>query len=267
MNKNNFDLVMHYIDNNIHLDVEEIKKGIYDLIGYSSHSFGECFKVLSKGKTLFRYISERKVYFAAQEMLETPESSIAEIATKYYSEQSSFTRAMKQFFDCTPDKVRKGVAIIPDNKYSLSEFLEKTNDTAVKEMAEAFESGEDYLKRKAWVEEFVKKLSEKYYLAIDEVYLIIELADRLDVPVIDLAEKCIEVCKKAWSEKLLGGSNYYAYLKLASNANTTNVLGVPNYSENLLMDNICSYYNCKQNDIDDYMVKMYCRNRIGEEIK
>ena len=95
MAKNNFDLVMDYIDAHIDLDSEKIKEGIYKLIGYNSNTFGECFKVLTKDKTLFSYILERKLYFAAQDLINTRDS-ISEIASRYYSEQSALTRAMKK---------------------------------------------------------------------------------------------------------------------------------------------------------------------------
>ena len=55
MKQNKFDTVMDYIDVHIAEETDNIKKGIYNEIGYNSNTFGNCFSVLTN-KTLFHYI-------------------------------------------------------------------------------------------------------------------------------------------------------------------------------------------------------------------
>lgn len=65
MKQNKFDLVMDYIDENIQKDTETIKRGIINLIGINSNSFGQYFTVLT-GDTLGSYIRSRRLYYAAK---------------------------------------------------------------------------------------------------------------------------------------------------------------------------------------------------------
>ena len=256
MRKNNFDLVMDYIDNNIHLETEEIKREIYRLIGYTSKDFGDCFKVLTNGETLFRYISERRVYIAAQELISNPGISIATVAAKYYSEQSAFTRAMKTFFGCTPDKVRKGTCSIPDNKYYLDRFTSHSKDEF-----EQNSSMIDILDRMSQydfeildhLEETSKHLGFDY--DIDTVYLIKELADKLDISALDLVHACGEIIL---DDIVAQQDPDYIPPHVIHAAEC----GIESDEE---LKAICEYYNCKYYDIDYFMVDYYRNYRLTEE--
>lgn len=128
--KNVFDTVMDYIDENIHETTEAIKIGIHRATGYNSKDFGGYFQMLIPDMSFYRYIINRKLYFAGKELYEKPDKSICEIALDYgYSEQSALNRAMKNYFDCTPNELRKGLKIIPDDKMKFSGFCEKNERT------------------------------------------------------------------------------------------------------------------------------------------
>ena len=258
MAKNNFDLVMDYIDAHIDLDLDKIKEGIYKLIGYNSHSFGECFKIITRGKTLNRYINERRLYFAAQDLIDTADS-ISEIASKYYSEQSALTRAMKTFFNCTPDRVRKGLNVIPDNKYSLADFIELSTDEEIVKIAKSINDGncscseefenekEKYEKE---MEEFanimaIYEFSQEYGVDIDTLYLISDLAYKLDIPFGQLTEDCLFYMDK---QSVHDNNPFSPSQQHAINC------GINSDEE---LEKICEYFNCKWYDLDPYMVEIY----------
>ena len=78
MKQNKFDLVMDYIDENIKKDTEEIKRGILNLIGINSTTFGKYFAVLTED-TLGSYIRSRRLYYAAKELQSDRNKSICDI--------------------------------------------------------------------------------------------------------------------------------------------------------------------------------------------
>lgn len=80
--KNKFEVIMDYIDNNIKQDVSEIKKGISKVSGYNSLAFGKCLLVLTN-ITLHHYICSRKLYFALKELRENSEKKMCDIAYDY----------------------------------------------------------------------------------------------------------------------------------------------------------------------------------------
>lgn len=110
MNKLNiFDSAMDYIDENICLNSEEIYRWIYVHSGYSDADFNKFIAIATDGKLCLRtYIRDRRLYFAAKELVAYPKKPIVQIAHEYgYLEQSSFTRAMKQVYGYTPNVIRK----------------------------------------------------------------------------------------------------------------------------------------------------------------
>ena len=78
MKQHKFDIIMDYIDENIKSDTETIKKGIYNLYGITSKSFGEVLKFFT-GDTLGLYIHKRKLYYAAIDLQVEKEKEIMDI--------------------------------------------------------------------------------------------------------------------------------------------------------------------------------------------
>ena len=244
MRKNKFDVVMEYIDANIKQSTNEIKKGILDVVGVNSNTFGHCFYVLT-GDTLYHYITTRKLFFAAEELCLQPNKPICDIALDFgYSEQSSLTRAMRAFYNCTPDQVRKGNEFIPNDKYHLEDIYHPEADNRVEHIFKQLRNNEhvsanniDYL-----IE--LNEISDKYNFDIDTCYQIAELAEKLEIPVGTLADFCFEAYIDVNSDP--------CYLS----PKTEHAIDLGLQSEEEL-DKICSFYDCKYYDIDRIMVDLY----------
>lgn len=250
--KNKFDLVMDYVDANIQEDVDTIKKGIYNLIGYNSNSFGNCFSVLTN-YTLYHYISERRMYFAGKELYENPQKSICDIALGYgYSDQSAFTRAMKSFCNCTPTEVRKGIKSIPNKKYSLTEFNSENGDTRTQRIFSALKNNDDISTYNFELLIGLENASEEYGFDFDTCCKIADLAEKLDVSPLSLIEKCFELVEEEYHNYGLKESNRIAI-----------ECGIESTEE---LNAICEYFDCKYYDLDSFMVMAYREQTIvGKE--
>ena len=119
------DKVLSVIDENILLDHDEIVKKIYIETKYTDQDFNKFLAVITVGKlTLGKYIRERRLYFAVQEMMNHPEKALVDIALDYgYSEQSAFTRAVSRTYRKPPAELKKSKQIIPDNRKDLENCL------------------------------------------------------------------------------------------------------------------------------------------------
>lgn len=193
---------------------------------------------------IYRYINERRLYYVAQDLINT-EDSISEIASRYYSEQSALTRAMKTFFNCTPDRVRKGIDVIPDNKQYLADFIDQSTDEEIANIAKSIDDGSYF-----YTEEFAKEmeiyeLSQEYGIDVDTLYLISDLAYKLDIPFGQLAEDCLFYMDKqsGHDDCPLSPSQLHAV-----------ECGIHSDEE---LEKICDYFNCKWYDLDPRMVDIY----------
>lgn len=246
MKQNKFDLVMDYIDANISQDVETIKKGIYSSIGYNSLTFGNCFSVLT-GQTLFHYINERKMYFAAQSLRNDIYRSVADIALEYgYSEQSAFSRAFKLYCQATPLEVRKGNANILDNKYTLVDLCNenKNSEDRLACIAKELQETGD-LSMQSWrYLERMGEASQNGVFDIDTCSAIFELAERLEIPFVMLLNACESIVIDVNSDP--------SYL--SPKIEKAIECGI---SSDMELKEICDYYNCKYYDLDEFMVEAY----------
>ncbi|MBQ9785521.1 MAG: helix-turn-helix transcriptional regulator [Clostridia bacterium] len=246
MKQNKFDLVMDYVDANIEEDVETIKKGIYRLIGYNSNTFGNCFSVLT-GKTLFHYINERKMYFAAQALQKDLDRSIADIGLEYgYSEQSSFSRAFKLYCKATPNDVKKGIANFPDRKYRLANLCEnnKSDDARLDRIIrELKETGDLSMSNWNYLEK-LEEASRESVFDIDTCGAISDLAEKLEIPFWRLLHQCENIVLDIQSDP-----DY-----LPPRIEKAIDCGI---SSDMELKEICDYYNCKYYDLDEFMVEAY----------
>ncbi len=250
MKQNKFDLVMDFIDANIQLNTEELKKGIHSLIGYNSNTFGNCFSVLTTN-TLFHYISERKMYFAGKELRENQEKPICDIALDYgYSEQSAFTRAMKTFFNCTPNDVRKGKHSIPDNRRNLKDFDKEYSDTRIQRIFRALENNENISSYNMELLIGLENASDEYGFDFDTCCQIADLAEKLGVSPLRLVDKCFDV--------ILEEENYNVGFSQQDIAAIE--LGIESPEE---LKKICEYFDCKYYDLDSIMVMIYREQKSG----
>lgn len=244
MRKNKFDIVMEYIDANVKQSTDEIKKGIYKLISYNSNTFGHCFSVLT-GDTLYHYITTRKLFFAAEELRLFPNKPILDIALDFgYSEQSAFTRAMRAFYNCTPDQIRKQKISIPNDKLNLEDISNPTSDNRVDHIFEQLRNNECLTEANIdFLIEFNNAITN-YGFDIDTCYQISELAENLEVPFGTLAQMCFE-----------------AYINIHDDPRFLSpkiecAIDLDVHSEEEL-DEICTFYDCKYYDLDNVMVDLY----------
>ena len=245
MNINKFDVVMDYIDAHIFQDIETIKKGIINQIGYNSNSFGHCFSILTGGETLFHYITSRKLFFAAKELYRNPNKPMCEIALDCgYSEQSSFSRAMKSFYGFNPTDVRKEAVCVPNNRYRFNDFYHKEADSHTQKILNALENDE-FLSSSNW-ELFgrLEEASEPYGFDIDTCYQIADLAEKLEVSVWVLLRTCQELLIDVKKEQ-----NY-----IPPDVEAAIHCGIESDEE---LTAICEFYNCKVYDLDHFMVEAF----------
>ena len=246
MKTNNFDLVMDYIEENINLDFEDIKKGIRNLIGYNSNMFGNCFSVLC-GETLYHYIASRKLAHAAEDLVNT-ERDIVDIALDYYSEQSAFTRALKSFFNVTPNEVRQKKIDLCHRKYKLKDFCRDETNTQTQEIILLLENNIPL--RIADIDKQIEiyEAFNDYVFDIDTVYAISDLAEKLEVPLFELMNACNDLYITIHSDP-----DY-----LPPEIERAIDCGISSDEE---LKEICEFYNCKYYDLDSAMVDYYHRQK------
>lgn len=246
MKQNKFDLVMDYIDVNVSQDVEAIKKGIFNLIGYTSNVFGNCFQILTN-KTLFHYINERKMFFAAQSLKNDTDRSIADIALDWdYSDQSSFTRALKSYCGATPLEVRKGMVSIPDTKYNLATLCmeNKSDDEKVQHIGQEWRDTGDLSMSNCRRAEMIEAAVDRSIFDVDTCSAIFELSERLEISFWKLLDQCEEYIIDVHSNP----DGISPKIEKAIDC------GISSSEE---LEAICNYYNCKYYDLDVFMVDCY----------
>lgn len=245
MKQSKFDLVMDYIDENIKNDTETIKRGIINLIGINSNTFGQFFTVLT-GDTLGSYIRNRRLFFAAIDLLRQPKMTISDIALEYgYSDQSAFTRAVSGKYKMSPNEIRTSWEVdIPNEKYLYSDFDPNPLDSRSDHMWREFErtgflSGGDL--------DFIDSVEaghKEFGFDINTCYLIADLAERLEIPVTALMSSCFDVVAEVKSDPAYISNKEMAAIDL----------GICSHEE---LDKICEHYACQYYELNSFMVKEY----------
>lgn len=245
MKQSKFDIVMDYIDENIKNDTETIKRGIINLIGINSNTFGQFFTVLT-GDTLGSYIRNRRLFFAAIDLLRQPKMTISDIALEYgYSDQSAFTRAVSGKYKMSPNEIRTSWEVdIPNEKYLYSDFDPNPLDSRSDHMWREFErtgflSGGDL--------DFIDRVEaghKEFGFDINTCYLIADLAERLEIPVTALMSSCFDVVTEVKSDPAYISNKEMAAIDL----------GICSHEE---LDKICEHYACQYYELNSFMVKEY----------
>lgn len=245
MKQSKFDIVMDYIDENIKNDTETIKRGIINLIGINSNTFGQFFTVLT-GDTLGSYIRNRRLFFAAIDLLRQPQMTISDIALEYgYSDQSAFTRAVSGKYKMSPNEIRTSWEVdIPNEKYLYSDFDPNPLDSRSDHMWREFEctgflSGGDL--------DFIDRVEaghKEFGFDINTCYLIADLAERLEIPVAALMSSCFDVVTEVKSDPAYISNKEMAAIDL----------GICSHEE---LDKICEHYACQYYELNSFMVKEY----------
>ena len=235
----------HSILTDIKNDTETIKRGIINLIGINSNTFGQFFTVLT-GDTLGSYIRNRRLFFAAIDLLRQPKMTISDIALEYgYSDQSAFTRAVSGKYKMSPNEIRTSWEVdIPNEKYLYSDFDANPLDSRSDHMWREFEctgflSGGDL--------DFIDSVEaghKEFGFDINTCYLIADLAERLEIPVTALMSSCFDVVTEVKSDPAYISNKEMAAIDL----------GICSHEE---LDKICEHYACQYYELNSFMVKEY----------
>lgn len=243
---------MDYIDEHIGEDSETIKKGIWLSTGYSSVEFGKFFSILTN-ETLFSYIRRRRLCLAFRELQSNRNRPIVDIALDFgYSEQSAFTRAMKNEYGMTPDEIRGKCIFLEDNKYYYAELTDcnerqsriKSILKTIKKTGILFDENSSYLAE-------VEEGCDAFGFDFDTGCAIAEIAERLEMPIYPLMEKCFELSEAAKAEG-------YADRERIEIAVSCGI-----YSDKEL-EKICKHFDCQFYEINILMVEKYYEEHPDE---
>lgn len=234
------DKVLSVIDESIlldhDLDHDEIVKKIYIETKYTDQDFNKFLAVITVGKlTLGKYIRERRLYFAVQEMMNHPEKALVDIALDYgYSEQSAFTRAVSRTYRKPPAELKKSKQIIPDNRKDLENCL--SDKSRLGSVLESIMSdGKTIWQEDSYFESFIEATEEMGF-ELSTCCIISELSEKLDIPFAGLLNMFFDMMIDYHSDP-----NYIpAKIECAID------LGIEDSEE---LDSICRYYQCEYYEV------------------
>ena len=201
MHKNNFDIVMAHIEENVDKPTSEIKKEIANLIGRHSRAFDEHFQILT-GYTLDYYIKQRRLNYAARDLVGHQEKPICDIALEYqFSDQSAFTRAIKDKYGVTPNEIRKEGLWVFEKRFYFADFTGREEpDTNVAKLLRSMEIGGPNNGFEFDLMLEIERMNDIYGFDIDTCYQIADLAERLGVPLGFFSQSCLDAVAAVHSD-------------------------------------------------------------------
>lgn len=251
MHKNYFDIVIAHIEENVDKPTKEIKREIPNLIGRHSRAFDEHFQILT-GYTLDYYIKQRRLNYAAKDLLLQAGKSICDIALEYqFSDQSALSRAIKEKYGVTPNEIRKEGLWCFEERICFGDFSGKKNDTEVARLLRGMEIGEPVWNLDVDLIEQIEHLREEYGIDIDLCYQIADLAERLGVPICYFGQQC-----------LLAAGNYQNDdLDIPPEVEFMARAGFESMDE---MHAMCEHFKCEYYELDELKVYKY-RKLMGQK--
>ena len=238
------DNALTIIDQNIRLKHDAIVRKIYAETGFCDQDYNKFIAVITSGElTLREYIRKRRLFFAASELVNSPDRAIVDISLEYgYSDQTAFARAIKREFRKTPVEIRKSEECLPDVRKVLENYL--ANKSRLDSIIAKLDG--DNLNSTDWhyFEGFVHATDELGF-DIETCCLISELSEKLSIPFAHLIEKCFEMTiqfEENTDEEICEIIDAMSELQIES------------LDE---LDDLCQYYDCKWYDLTFVMVKMY----------
>ena len=248
MHKNYFDIVIAHIEENITQTTEEIKKEIPNLIGRHSRAFNESFSMLT-GYTLDYYIKQRRLHYAARDLVVSIQKSICDIALEYqFSDQAAFTRAIKAKYKLTPNEIRKGAFRPNEEPFCLRDFTVGKADTQVEKMLRRMEINNYIPAEDVDLVLEIEGLSDEYGFDIDTCYQIADLSERLGIPCTLLASMCFDAIIDIQSDP----GYIPPDIEIAMN------LGIRSDEE---LDAICQHFKCEPYELDSFKVSLYNKTK------
>ena len=247
MHKNNFDIVMAHIEENVNQPTAQIKKEIANLIGRHSRAFDEHFQILT-GYTLDYYIKQRRLNYAARDLVRHQEKSICNIALEYqFSDQSAFTRAIKAKYGVTPNEIRKEWLWVFEERFRFDDFIGKKNDTEVAKLLRSMEIGGPNNSFELDLMLEIEQMNDIYGFDIDTCYQIADLAERLGVPVSFFGQTCLDAVAEVQNDPGYGQYDIPPEVEFMFNARL----------EPDEMYAMCEHFKCEYYELDDLKIYTY----------
>ena len=255
MHKNYFDIVMAHIEENVTKPTEEIKREIPNLIGRHSRAFNEYFNMLTN-YTLDYYIKQRRLHYAARELAICRKKSICDIALEYqFSDQSAFTRAIKDKYKVTPGEIRKEGLISSESRFYFDDFSGRKTETEVARLLRILEiGGPTDFQFDLMLE--IERLNDEYGFDIDLCYQIADLAERLDIPMGILGQYCFDAVAEVRSDPHYGSYDIPPEVEFMLHA------GIGSTDE---LDAMCKHFKCEYYELDE--MKIYSYRKLMKQEK
>ena len=254
MHKNNFDIVMAHIEENVDKSTKEIKREIPNLIGRHSRAFDEHFQMLT-GYTLDYYIKQRRLNYAAKDLLLQAEKSICDIALEYqFSDQSAFSRAIKEKYGVTPNEIRKEGFWVFEERFCFSDFTGKKNDTEVAKLLKSMEIGGPVWSFDVDLMLRIEHMNDEYGFDVDTCYQIADLAERLGIPFTLLGERCFMAVGEVQNNPFYRYNDIPPEVEFMLRADL----------EQDEMYAMCEYFKCEYYELDELKVYKY-RKLMGQK--
>lgn len=244
--KHKFDQIMDLVEDSCKLKFSDFKKTLYNKTGYNDMEINKTVVVLTNGKkTLQQYFRERKLFHATQELVFDSEKPIVDIALEYgYSDQTAFSRAIKNMYGKTPKDIQTKAIQIPDDKLS---YVGKENRLA--NILKSFEGNNVTFVndiQRDYFEEFIRATNE-YGFDESACCAISEVAERLEMPFGFLLQKCFE----AYIDYKIDEAEYGG---LTPKMEAAIDLGISNGTDikKICAENECEWYELTQSMVDKY---------------
>lgn len=244
MYKKYFDLVMSHIEENVDKPNEEIECQIPNLTGRYKRTFGEIFYMLT-GCTLRGYIKQRRLYYASKDLVFRTDKSISDIALDYqFSDQSAFSRAIKEKYGVTPGEIRKNGFRFDEERFYFDDVVGKKPDTQVERILRHLETRENILLEDMELILQIEHLNEEYGFDIGTCYKIADLAERLNVPTCCLGHQCI----LAMADYQIPSTNIPSDVEFMARG------GFESLDEMYAM---CEHFKCEYYELDEVKIYRY----------
>lgn len=244
MGKNYFDIVMAHIEEKVTMPTEEIKREIPKLIGRYSRAFNESFSLLT-GYTLDYYIKQRRLHYAARELVVSRNKPICDIALEYqFSDQAAFSRAIKEKYNLTPSEIRKNCSLFNEERFYLEDFVGKKAETQVAKILRNMEIYDSIPYQDVELMLEIERLNDDYGFDVDTCYQIADLAERLEVPIGYFGKCCFDVAVDVNSDPRNIPSDVEFALKLGINLDEE-------------LDAMCKFFKCEYYELDEEKVCIY----------
>lgn len=249
MHKNYFDIVMAHIEENVNKSTADIKREIANLIGRHSRSFNEHFNMLT-GYTLDYYIKQRRLNYAAKDLVICRDKTISDIALEYqFYDQSAFSRAIKDKYGVTPNEIRKEGLWLFEDRFYFDAFSGKKADTNVAKLLRSLEVGGPNCQFDFNLMIEIEQLNDVFGFDIDTCYQIADLAERLDIPLQRLAEYCAQAAEETKPDETE---------EILAMLSVMNAFQIDSEEE---LDAICTYYKCEYYELDQLKVYQYRKSQ------